>query len=59
MHRLKPTTPIRAVPFALLAAIVVVWAIGAGPAGGQDRADSLRNSIQSKHDREARLSTRR
>jgi hypothetical protein len=56
MYRLSPTTPIRAVPFALLAAIAVAWAIGAVPAGGQDRADSLRNSIQSKHDREARLS---
>ena len=57
MHRPRLTTPIRAVPFALLAAVVAAWAIGAGPAGGQDRADSLRNSIQSKRDREARLSS--
>jgi septal ring factor EnvC (AmiA/AmiB activator) len=56
MHRPRLTTPIRAVPLALLAAIVVAWAIGAGPAGGQDRADSLRNSIEAKRDREARLS---
>ncbi len=56
MHRPRLTTPTRAVPLALLAAIVAAWAIGAVPAGGQDRADSLRDSIQSKRDREARLS---
>ena len=55
MHRPRPTTTTRAVPFALLAAIVLAWAIGAGPAGGQDRADKLRDSIQSKSDREGRL----
>ncbi len=42
---------------ALLAAIVAAWAIGAATAGGQNRADSLRGSIQSKRDREARLSS--
>jgi hypothetical protein len=56
MHRPSLTTPIRAVPFALLAALVVACALSAGPAGGQDRADSLRNSIQGKRDREAKLS---
>jgi hypothetical protein len=56
MHRPRLTTPTRAVPLALLAAIAAAWALGAGPAGGQDRVQSLRNSIQSKHDREARLS---
>jgi hypothetical protein len=57
MHRPRLTTPTRAVPLALLAAIVAAWAIGPVPAGGQDRADTLRNSIQSKRDREARLSS--
>ncbi len=57
MHRPRPTTTTRAVPFALLAAIVFAWAIGAGPAGGQDRAKSLRDSIQSKRDREGRLAS--
>ena len=57
MHRPRPTTPTRAVPFALLAAIVVAWAVGAGPAGGQNRVDRLRDSIQSKHDREGRLAS--
>jgi septal ring factor EnvC (AmiA/AmiB activator) len=51
------TTPTRAVPFALLAAIALAWALGAGPAGGQDRVESLRNSIQGKHDREGRLAS--
>ena len=55
MHRPRLTTPTRAVVFALLAAMVVAWAIAAGPAGGQDRVDSLRNSIQGKHDREGKL----
>ena len=57
MHRLRLTTPNRAVPLALLAAVVAAWAIGPVPADSQDRADSLRDSIQSKHDREARLSS--
>jgi len=45
------------VPFALLAAIALAWALGAGPAGGQGREQSLRDSIQGKRDREARLSS--
>jgi hypothetical protein len=57
MHGLRPTTTTRAVPFALLAAIAVACAFGAGPAGGQDSLDQLRDSIQSKHDREGRLAS--
>jgi Transglycosylase-like domain len=57
MHRPRLTTPNRAVPLALLAAVVAAWAIGPVPAGGQDRADSLRNSIQGKRDRESKLSS--
>ena len=57
MHRPRLTTTTRAVPFALLAAIAVACAIAAGPAGGQDSVDTLRNSIQSKHDREGRLAS--
>ncbi len=58
MHRPRLTTSHRAVPLALLAAVVAAWAIGPVPAGGQDRrADSLRNSIQGKRDREAKLSS--
>ncbi len=41
---------------ALLAALVGAWAMSAGPAGGADRADSLRNSIQGKRVRERALS---
>lgn len=57
MRRPRPTTTTRAVPIALLAAIVAAWAAGAGPAGGQDRVDRLRDSIQSKSDREGRLAS--
>jgi len=57
MHRLRLTTPNRAVPLALLAAIVAAWAIGPVPAGGQDQVQSLQDSIQNKHDREAKLSS--
>jgi peptidoglycan hydrolase CwlO-like protein len=56
MSRLRTTTPTRAVSFALLTAIVVAWALTAGPAGA-DRADRLRSSIQTKRDHEARLSS--
>lgn len=57
MHRSRLTTPTRAVPLALLAAIVAAWAIGAVPAGGQDRVQKLQSKIQSQHDREGRLSS--
>jgi hypothetical protein len=56
MPRPRSSNPLPAVTLALLAAIVVVWALTAGPAGGADRAESLRNSIQSKRDREQTLS---
>lgn len=53
----RPTTPTRAAwLLALLPAILVAWALTAGPAGGADRADSLRTTIQGKRDRERRLS---
>jgi hypothetical protein len=41
---------------ALLAALVAAWTLTAGPAGGADRADRLRNSIASKRNHERRLS---
>ncbi len=56
MSRLRLTITRPAVALALAAALVAAWAIGAGPAGGADRADSLRDSIQSKRDREQALS---
>jgi len=54
MHRLrtKPSTPI----VALAAAIAAAWAIAASPAGGQDRANGLQNSIDRLGGREQRLS---
>jgi septal ring factor EnvC (AmiA/AmiB activator) len=57
MTRSRPTTSFRAVACALLAALVAAWALASAiPAGGADRADSLRDSIESKRNREARLS---
>ena len=44
------------VTLALLAALVAAWAIAAGPAGGADRADSLRDAISDKRERERTLS---
>ncbi|MEA2219802.1 MAG: hypothetical protein QOJ35_2428 [Solirubrobacteraceae bacterium] len=56
MPRSRTTT--RAVAFALLAALVAAWALASAlPAGGADRADSLRSSIDAKRKREARLSS--
>jgi septal ring factor EnvC (AmiA/AmiB activator) len=56
MLRPRTTITLRAVLLALLAAVVAAWAVGAGAAGGADRAQSLRNSIQGKRDRERALS---
>ncbi|MEJ7825515.1 MAG: transglycosylase family protein [Solirubrobacteraceae bacterium] len=56
MPRLRPTIPAPALSFALLAAVTVAWALAAGSAGGADRAESLRNGIESKRDRERALS---
>ena len=56
MSRPRSRKPLPAVTLALLAAIVAAWALTAGPAGGADRAESLRNSIQGKRDREQALS---
>lgn len=55
MPRRRPTTPLLCTLVALLAALLCAWAASAGPAGA-DRADSLRNSISSKRDREQALS---
>jgi hypothetical protein len=53
----RPTILLRAASLlALLAAVLGVWALTAGPAGGADRADSLRHGIERKRDREQRLS---
>jgi len=60
MPRRRPTIPLRAAPLlallALLAAVLGVWALTAMPAGGADRADSLRDSIDGKRSRERALS---
>ena len=56
MSRPRPSITRPAAALALVAALVAAWAIGAVPAGGADRADSLRDSIQSKRDREQALS---
>ena len=40
----------------VLLALVAAWALGAVPAGGQDRADSLRDKIDSQRGRERSLS---
>ena len=45
----------RAVPLALLVLLAAAWAIDAGPAGGRDRADTLRNRIDSQRGRERTL----
>jgi hypothetical protein len=54
----RTTTSTRAVwPLAVALAILVAWAVSAGPAGGApDRADRLRQGIKAKKDREQRLS---
>jgi hypothetical protein len=46
---------LRAVPFVLLALLAAAWAIDAGPAGGRDRADTLRNRIDRQRGRERTL----
>jgi hypothetical protein len=46
---------LRAVPFVVLALLAAAWAIGAGPAGGRDRADTLRNRIDTQRGREHTL----
>ncbi len=56
MPRPRTTHTLLAALLALLAAVVAAWALGAGPAGGADRAKSLRNSIESKRNRERALS---
>ena len=57
MLRRRPTTALRAATLlVLLAAVLGAWALTAGPAGGADRAEQLRESIQDKRDREQRLS---
>jgi hypothetical protein len=45
----------RAIPFVLLALLAAAWVIDAGPAGGSDRADTLRNRIDSQRGRERTL----
>jgi hypothetical protein len=45
----------RAIPFVLLALLAAAWALDAGPAGGRDRADTLRNRIDSQRGRERTL----
>ncbi|MGI8731475.1 MAG: hypothetical protein ACR2LK_16080, partial [Solirubrobacteraceae bacterium] len=52
----RPSNTRPAVALALVAALVAAWTFAAGPAGGVDRADSLRDSIQGKRDREQALS---
>ena len=56
MPRPRATLPSSAVLLALLAAVVAAWALGAGQAGGADRADDLRRGIEGKRDRERALS---
>ncbi|HEY1540455.1 MAG TPA: transglycosylase family protein [Solirubrobacteraceae bacterium] len=51
----RPRTTPRSL--ALLAALVAAWACTAGPAGGADRADSLRNAIAGKRSNERQLSS--
>ena len=46
---------LRAVPVVLLALLAAASAIGAGPAGGRDRADTLRDRIDSQRGRERTL----
>ncbi|HUR85701.1 MAG TPA: hypothetical protein VMY78_10180, partial [Solirubrobacteraceae bacterium] len=46
----------RAVPFVLLALVACALAIDAGPAGGRDREDTLRDRIDSRRGRERSLS---
>jgi hypothetical protein len=46
---------LRAVPVVLLALLAAAWMIGAGPAGGRDRADTLRHRIDSQRGRERTL----
>jgi hypothetical protein len=45
----------RAIPFVLLALLAAAWAIEAVPAGGRDRADTLRNRIDTQRGRERTL----
>jgi hypothetical protein len=47
---------LRAIPFVLLALLAVAWAVDAGPAGGRDRADTLRQHIEGQRGRERTLS---
>jgi hypothetical protein len=47
--------PLRAIPFVLLALLAAAWAIDVVPAGGRDRADTLRNRIDSQRGRERTL----
>jgi hypothetical protein len=56
MPSFRTTHTLLAALLALLAALVAAWALGARPAGGADRAQSLRNSIAGKRDRERALS---
>jgi len=57
MHRLRTKTSISAaLLLALLAASAAAWAIAATPAGGQDRAGSLRDQIEGQRGREQSLS---
>jgi hypothetical protein len=48
---------LRAVPFVLLALLAAAWAIEAGPAGGSDRAETLRNRIDTQRGRERTLTS--
>jgi len=57
MLRRRPTTSLRAATlFVLLAAVLGASALTAGPAGGADPAEQLRERIQDRRDREQRLS---
>jgi len=56
MSRPPRTTHALALLLVLLAALVAAWTLQAGPAGGADRADRLRDSIAGKRDREQALS---
>ena len=46
---------LRAIPVVLLACLAAAWAIDAVPAPGRDRAQTLRNQIDSRRGREAAL----